>query len=172
MKKIKTVIRVYTQEEYNEIVDFFKSNGKKPYFAGSETDDNIFDIYNADTCIKISKEKILFGSYVHYKENEEFSVINFDEFNANRDINKYEGVERVRTESNKKLLADMVFSHCDDEDFDREELLHFSALTLPGLLKKLSKDEVKSVSKIKETASLAIIYAKECLSQIDKIASK
>jgi len=172
MKRVKTVIHVSSQQEYDEVVQFFKKNGKTPFYAGAETDENIYNIYSSDSCIKISKNKILFGSLIHYNNNDEFNVIDFNEFDKSREISKFEGVERVKTETNKKMLADLVYSHCDDEEFDREELLHFSALVLPGLISKLTKEESKSVSKIKETASLSIIYAKECLSQISKLTGK
>lgn len=169
MRKVKTVVHVKSQDEYDEVVNYFKNNGKIPFFAGEETAENIFDIYNIDTCIKITDEHILFGSLVQYGDNDEFNVVDFTAFKEDMDMGRFEGIERISSKRAKMAVEELVLSHCADEEFDREEVLHFTALAMPGILKNYSKSEIKSMAKIKEIAALSVLYAKECLSQINKL---
>ena len=93
MGKVKVVINVQNQNEYNEALTYFKSKDKQPYFAGEITNENIFEIYGCETCMKISEEKIFFGATSQYKNNFDFKVIDFNDFTSDQTIERYEGTE-------------------------------------------------------------------------------
>lgn len=104
---IETVINVRTQEEFDTLMEKFRVLGLAWYNGDQPGDQNEFDSYRNETCVRIDHDGLVYGDEPYYRSDPSYRIISLQDYMREEEDTKQTCIYVRTIEEYRSLMQEL-----------------------------------------------------------------